>query len=1004
MFVSVFVVLGIFSFFNLKLEKQPKIDFPVVTITLVYPGATPNEIETSITKKIEDGLSEISEIKKIRSYSYENMAYIFVEFLLSSDVNTKLIETKDKVDALLSQLPDAMKKPIVAKFNPFQEAVIDFALSSERLNPKELYELADTTLKDKILAIKGVANIEIFGGEKRQINVLLDPMLMREHYVALDDVIATLKMKNKNIPGGVLENGDTSFNLRFMGEFENVHDIENTALLTRNGEMILLKEIAKVEDGVKKTDKIARFNGKNVVGISVKKTSDSNAVDIAKSLHKKMAVLTKVLPKKTLLEIANDTTTVIVKENYNTLLTILEGILLTVAILFLFSGSFRLTLVSSITIPISIVSAFFLMDLSNFSINFLTLLAIATSIGILVANTFVVIESFWKHFVQKGKNAFDAAVDGTKEVAVAVLASTGTHLVVFAPIVFMGGIVGRFMVSFGLTVIYITAFSLAVSFALTPMLCYTILKNDKRTSNKLALVVSRFMNFLVRKYETIFQHSFRYAKTFCVLIIFGVFSIKFLTPYISKSFMPDSDRDLITIHVEMPQGTLIENTLAMTKYIEKKVSLKTPEIKSYFSLIGRPGVEKAQIALELVPHEKRKRTDLQIIDELVPFLSTIAEADISLTRGPKMGLENGDITLNIEGADFDQMVSYMQKLKDQMIETGYFRSVSSTYHVPKKEVKFYPNQKKLQEFGLKELQLGSILRTAIVGDTSNVFKTNNREYDILVKLDEKYAKDYSDMRYIDVISKKGLVPILEMGSLQEQKAIPMLEHENKKSVLKLNGFLAKSDPGHVMQVLEKVFEKVPKEKNISYRFAGVAERQEESSLEIVKAFILAVILTYMLLAAILNSFVWPISILLSVVTSFIGVYYTLFFLDESINLSSMLGFVMLVGLVVNNSILLLDDAIQKMKENMPLKEALWSAASSRFQVILMTSLAIILGVLPQVWDIMPFKSSMGTVMLGGMIGSFIFSLIFTPLAFYGIEKLRTKLSSKKNASCDECKG
>lgn len=992
MFVFVFVILGIFSFFNLKIEKQPKIDFPFATVSFVYPGATPVEIETLITNKIEDAVSELSEVKKIRSHSYDNFGYVFVEFQLSSDINTKVIELKDKVDSLLNNLPEGMKKPIVAKFDPFTEAVVNLALSSETLSSKDLFEIADTTLKDQILSIKGVANLEIFGGEKRQINVSLDPMLMRKHYVALEDVLGVMKMKNKNIPGGTLENGDKTFNLRFIGEYENLQDIENTLITTRNGDSIPLKEIAIVEDGIKKIEKMARFNSKSVIGISVKKASDSNAVDIAKQVVGKLAAIQAALPNDAKLELVNDTTKLIVNENNNTIVAILEGMLLTIAILYLFTGSFKLTFVSSIIIPISIVSTFFLMDFSKFSINFLTLLAIATSIGTLIANTIVIIENFWKH-LSLGEDPYTSAVKGTKEVTVAILASTGTNLVVFAPIAFMKGIVGMFMSSFGFTVIYVTIFSLIASFVMTPMLCYRVLKNNKATSNKLTRILDRFINFLVRKYRIIFDHTFKYPKTVCILIIVGVVSIKFITPYIASTFMPGSDRDAITIELDLPQGSLIEKTLASTKMIEEKIST-IPEVASYFSLIGKAGVEKSSIIVNLLPVKERNKSDTQIIDELIPFFSNILDADITVSRGDRRGFDAGDITLNITGDDYDQMVGLMQKMKEKMIDTGYFRSVSTTYKIPKNEVKFIPDKNQLKELGLKELQIGSLIRSAIYGDSTNVYKEKGKEYDILMKLDDRYAKEYNDIRYIDIISKQGLLPIISLGSLKENKSIPMLEHENKKRVLKLNGYLAKSNTGHVTKVLQNEFSQIPLDGNLKYVFGGMAEAQRESGIEIVKAFFLAVILTYMLLAAIMNSFIYPISIIISIITSFIGVYYTLFFLEESINLSSMLGIVMLVGLVVNNSILLLDDAIQKINQKIPLKDALWQATSSRFRVIMMTTLAIILGVLPQLWDIMPMKSSMGAVMFGGMLGSLIFCFIFTPISFYYIEKLRMKFSRK----------
>lgn len=994
MLVLVFVVLGICSFFNLKIEKSPKIDFPFATVSFVYPGATPIEIETLITNKIEDAVSELSEVKKIRSQSYDNFGYVFIEFLLSSDINTKVIELKDKVDSLLNILPEGMKKPIVAKFDPFTESILNLALSSESLSERDLYDLANTSLKDQILAIKGVANIEIFGGQQKQINVSLDPMLMRQHYVALEDVLAIMKMKNKNIPGGSLQNADRSFNLRFMGEFENIEDIANTLITTRNGDSITLKDIATIEDGVKKVEKIARFNGKNVVGISVKKSSDSNAVDIAKEMAKKFTVFQSSLGNKAKLELVNDTTKLIIQENNNTIVAIIEGMLLTIAILYLFTGSFRLTFISSIVIPISIVSTFFLMDFSKFSINFLTLLAIATSIGTLIANTIVIIENFWKH-LSLGEPPFEAAVKGTKEVTVAILASAGTNLVVFAPIAFMKGIVGMFMNSFGFTVIYVTIFSLIFSFAMTPMLCYTILKNSKYSSNKLTRFVDRMMDFCIRTYKVLFEHVFSYPKTVCILIIIGVISIKFITPFIASYFMPPHDRDTFSLEIEMPQGSLIEKTLDSTKLIEKKLAT-IPEIVSYFSLIGRTGVEKSSIIVNLLPSSERKKSDVQIIDELVPFFSNILDTDITISRGERKGFDAGDITININGNDYDKMVGLMQQMKEKMIDSGYFRSVSTTYKVPKNEIKFIPDKQQLKEYGLKDLQIGSLIRSAIYGDNSNIYKENGKEYDILIKLDDKYCKEYNDIRYIDVISRQGLLPVLSFGKLKEQTSIPMLEHENKKRVLKLNGYLAKSNPGHVNKVLTNLFSEIPLNEDVKYEFAGIAEAQKETAVEIGKAFILAVVLTYMLLAAIMNSFIYPISIMLSIVTSFIGVYYTLFFLEESINISSMLGMVMLVGLVVNNSILLLDDAICKIKQNMPLKEAIWSASSSRFRVIFMTTLAIILGVLPQLWDIMPMKSSMGAVMFGGMIGSLIFCFIFTPISFYYIEKLRMKLTKKES--------
>nr|HRW58744.1 efflux RND transporter permease subunit [Chlamydiales bacterium] len=416
MFISLFVVMGLVSFFNLNVEKMPKVDFPLVTATFVYPGAAPEEMESLVINKVEDALSQLSEVKKIRSQCYENFAYVFVEFLLSADVNTKFIEVKDKVDSLLNTFPANMKKPIVQKFDPFVSPVIDLVLTSDSLNDIQLYDIADNVLKEKLLALKGVASVDVIGGKERQINVKLDPMLMKEHYIALEDVSRMIQAKNLNIPSGEIQNSLSSFNLKFVGEYEDLDQLRNTPLMTRNGEIIPLSAIASIEDGYKKVETVARYNGKTAIALSVKKSSDSNALKVAGEIKAKMKKFQASIPGDATLDIASDDTVFIARENHHTEFDILIGILLTIAILFLFTGNFRLTFIALVTIPLSIISACFLMDSFGFSINFLTLLAIASSIGTLISNTIVVVESFWMH-LNKGKNSFDAAVEGTKSVA-----------------------------------------------------------------------------------------------------------------------------------------------------------------------------------------------------------------------------------------------------------------------------------------------------------------------------------------------------------------------------------------------------------------------------------------------------------------------------------------------------------------------------------------------------------------------------------------------------------
>ena len=1004
MFIAVFAVLGFISYFNLRTELAPQIDFPIVTVKAVYPGATPLEVETLVVNKIEDAVAELSEIKRLKSQSFDNFGFVTIEFLLSADVNIKFIEVKDKVEAIINDLPDAVEDPIIEKYDPLMEPVMDLVLSSDTLDGRDLYEFADKKLKDRFSSLKGVANVEVYGGKKRQINVILDPMLMKQHFITIRNVINSIMAKNKNIPGGLLEKGESSLSLRFLGEFENLQEIAEMIVVSGDGMSFPLKEIARVEDSFKKVETIARYNGKNVVGLSLNKVSDGNAIGISKEVKRRLDEFRSLLPEGVSLEIATDTTDFIVSETNDTYFNLLLGMILTVVVLYLFTGRASLTFIASIVIPTSLISALFLVDASGFTINMMTLLAFATVLGTLIANAIVILENVLVH-LDKGDDHVKAAISGTKEVASAIFASAGTNLVVFTPIAFMGGIIGQFMKSFGLTVVYATIFSIIASFSLTPMLCSLFLKKKNKEIEKKGRFMNPFapfigltnkmMYFLRGQYEKAFKLMFRFPKTTVALVIVIFLSTKFILPYVSNDFMPDWDEDMITVKIEMPQGSTIDRTFEVTKIIEERVR-QIPEMESYLTDIGKDGVENSAVVVNLVPSSQRKRGDDDIIQELIPFMAQIPDAEIMLERGEARGGMEGDISINVYGEDYQKLVDLSKAMKQRMKESGYFRSVKSSYKTPKKEIRFIPDQRRLIEYGLQDAVVGDIIRSSVYGDDSNTYKEAGEEYDINVELDDRYTEDFDDIRQIDIISQKGMIPVIELGDLQDDKSIPMIRHRDKVRVIRLEGYLSKSSSGYVIGVLDGMaFKDIVFEEGYGYRYVEMAERGAESSQEIGKAFLLAVILTYMLLCALVNSFFYPVPILLSVATSFIGVFFALFFFDGSINIASMLGMVMIVGLVVNNSILLLDYAMLKMKEGVAVVEALWMGASQKFRPIIMTSLAIIFGVLPQMGSVMPMKSSMGIVMIGGMLASIFFTFIFTPVAFWYVEKIKVRFFTHK---------
>lgn len=1003
MLVLIFVVLGIVSFSELPIEENPQIDFPIVTITSVYPGATPLEVETQVVNKIEEVIFEISDIKKVKSESYESVGYLYLEFNLGADVNIKSIEVKDKVEAILNDLPDSVEKPLIEKYDPLKEPVIDIVLKSDRHDGKELYEYADKSLKDRFSSIQGVAKVDIYGGKERQINVLLDPVLMKQYYVTIYDVIEKIRSKNANIPGGLLEKQDISTSVRFVGEFGSVDEISDMMMTSSDGISFSLKEIATVKDGYKKVDSIARFNGEDVVSLSISKISDGNAVEVARSIIEKLPEINSILPEGMVLEVANDSTDIIITETNSTVNNILAGILLTVAILFLFTGRGRITFIAAVVIPASLISTMFLVDASGFTINSMTLLAVATCMGTLIANAIVIIENVIAH-LERGQSPVEAALSGTKEVAMAVLAATGTNLVVFTPIATMGGIAGQFFKPFGMTVVYATLFSLLSSFTLIPMLCALLLR-EKRTPISVKSSFTRPLMFLTnaiqggldllkREYKRIFETTFRHPALTMLAVIVLFWSLRFIMPFIDNDFIPSYDQDIINVSMVMSQGSTIDRTLDAAIKVEEQIA-KVPEVRSYLTTIGDRGVENCDIKVNLIPLSQRKRGDEDIMTELIPLVAVIPDAEIIFSRESRSG--EADVSINVYGEDYEMMVELSDMMRKKMEDTGFFRSVESSYKTPKNEIQFIPEQKKLTEYGVENSILGYILRSSIYGDDSNVYKDAGEEYKINVELDREYKKHFDDMKEISIISRSGMMPITELGEVRYDKAMPSIKHRDGVRVIQLDGTLSKGALGYVTGLLDKSFSTIEFPRGYGYKYVGMKEHSEESQKEIGKAFILAIILTYMLLCAILNSFSYPVSIMMSIVTSFIGVFLMLFFSGDSINIASMLGMVMLVGLVINNAILMLDFTILKIGEGFPVKEALWYGASNKFKAIIMTSVAIILGVIPQMWSVGVLKTSMGAVMIGGMIASIVFTFVFTPVMFWYLARFTGFLSKKVTA-------
>ncbi len=998
MLVLFLVLMGANSMFSLNIEANPPVDLPVISIQVVYPGASPEEAELDVIKLIEDAVSEVAGIDWLQSQAYENVALVQVIFDLDEDVNIKLLEVKDKVESIQNNFPSNADSPIISKIDILSAPVLTLSLSGADYTMKELYDFADRILVSHFTAVRGVSTVDIIGGDIREMRIYLDTELMKQQFITITDVINATSSANISMSGGDIVQRNNAIGVKFYSEFQTLQDIENVTFTTGEGRRFKLSDIAIVEDSIADRELTALYNGEETVLISVKNALDGNAILISQQINAKLDNIRKdvLLPGMDLI-VSSDTSIYISNETIATINNILFGMFLTVIVILVFTANVRSTFIMALIIPTSLISTMFLISNAGFSINSMTLLAFATVLGTLIANALIILEAALSE-MRKGKTPDQAAIDGTKNVILPVFAASGTNLAVFIPIAFMGGMMGKFMVQFGMTVVYTTIVSIVISFSLTPMLISKLIKPIKE-KNFMDKMADNINEFLVSHYKPIFDFIWE-RKFVGVLISLGILVSSFMVvPYLGFEFVPASDQSEITITLKTPQGSTLDKTRDKAKKIEA-IAQSYPElVESTVVRVGENGTTNASILVNLVPVKDRPNmSDLDFATILIADTANIPDISIDITAGMALGPGGGDIAINVFGKDYDKLVAYAVQIEEIMQELNVFRSVNSSYQAPKNEIRFLPNQEKLNLYGVNNAQIAMAVRSSIYGDTSNQFKEDGKTYDINILLNEYSRSSINVFENINVASPQGLIPISELGTIEEVKGYSEIRRRDKDRYIALAAYIGKGSLGSVQTELGAKLAEIDFEEGYGFTYGGDAESAAESAQELGRAGILAVLLTYMLLAAVLNSYLQPFTIATSIATSFSGVFVVMFLTDSTINMASMVSMIMLIGLSVNNSILIVENAVFRVQnKNADIKDALWDGYERKIRTIFMTSTAIMLGMLPQMFSADGMKSSMGAVIIGGMIGSMIFTFILTPITFYALEKLGNFSFRKKQA-------
>ncbi|NWG29228.1 MAG: efflux RND transporter permease subunit [Ignavibacteriaceae bacterium] len=1009
--IVIFLIFGLIAYFRLNLNLQPDVEIPYITVQTIYPGAGPKEIETLITKRIEDAVSTISQIERIESYSLDGVSIIIIEFQLGKDVNVANQETKDKVDEIINFLPTEAKKPIVQKVDIRLFPVVDVVLSGN-LSPRQLYEIADKTLKDRFSQIEGVAKVQITGGQEREIRVVLDNRIVYENIISLPQLTQILQMHNMDIPGGYFQIGNQEYTVRLVGQFQDVNEIRELEIPTAFGPK-KIRQIADVIDSGKDIRQRATFynvkedfRNENVVRLGIIKSSEGNVVKVADAIRNSLPEIQGALPEGAKLEIVNDFSEFTKSSFDDTMSNIYLGVLFTAIVLFLFLHDWRSTLVVAMSMPTSIISTFLLLQAFGLTLNMMTLMGLSVSVGVLVANSVVVLENIFR-YKKMGSSIKEAAFKGTSEVGVAVLASTLTNIVVFLPVANMSSMVGLWLRELALAAVFATIFSLLMSFTLTPLLSSIILSKEHATG-KLASWFNRFelkQNELYKKTLGIVLKNKRNSLlTFVGGILLFIFVMMIFGPKLGFEFIPQTDDGKINITVELPSGYNLDETAQTVRLVEERVK-KHEVVKHILTNLGKlsdldVGTNMASIDVQLTDAKDRDIKLLDMISILTDDLSDIPNAKIKVDVGSRMGGEEAPIQFFLLGQDLDEL----ERLKNQAVEK--FKDVpglinfDNSSRAGKPEITVYPKREKLTEVGLTITDLAFTLRAGIEGIQSAKYRELGDEYDITVTLNDESVNTPEKAGNITVASQHGSFRLAQLADIKFTTGFTKILHRDKFTSIMFTGAAAPGVPlGNVTGEIEKRFSEIDLPSGYYFRWGGNVKMMNDMIQDMIFAFFLAVLLTYMLLAAILESFWQPVIIMITVVLGLIGVILALYITNTAFSITSLMSIIMLIGIVVNNAILILDYTNQLRREQGYLpKDALLEACPIKLKPQLMTSIAIILGMLPLALGIgdagKEMRMPLGIVAIGGLIASTILTLFVIPAIYNLTSKGKTVVKEK----------
>lgn len=1007
MVILTVIVFGIYTYRMLPVNLLPDFEVPVVTAIVVYTGANPDELVSTVVKPTEEQLELLDGIDYVMAYSLENYAIFIAMFEMDVDIDVAANDMRDKIEQTAINFPDAVEDPVISKVDINGQAIIELALTGPG-NSTELRARADDLLKPQLSSVSGVASVDLFGGTIRQILVELNGEALQERNISITTVMGLIQASNMNNPGGEIKGTNKNTSVRVAAKYATLDDIRNMEIPTAQG-MIRLGDVAVVKDTVEEVSSASRFNGVNSVGLSIKKRTDANTIEVVDGVLQRLDKINALLPEGYKLHVVYDSSDAIRNSVNNVITNLLLAIVLTSGILLLFLGRFSSMFIAAITMPISVIGSFTFMYFAGFTINVMTLMALSSATGLLVTNAIIVLENIDKYLAE-GLTPKEAAYKGTTEIMLAVMSSTLTNVCVFVPIAFMKSIAGSMFKSFGLTMVFATFVSLLITFTLTPLMAAYLFKARKRDANgelipekknilsKLFSIFPMVLSFIQKLYIGSLKFclsKFGFVVQIGALAALLFFTYTLATKFLSVEMMPKTDEGVIQVSIELPVGTNLEKTDATMKDMESRIK-DIPELEKYYiSIGGEEGlttVNKGSLRITLVDREKRTRSTEQIVDSLRYLFSNIPGAYLSIKSTSASNMQGGrsDVTLEVSGANIDSVVKASEIAIDKIADIPGVIELKSSYEAGKPEIAFIPNRKALADYGMTLQEAATTAYMYITGYEASRYMDpiDDEEYDIFIRLRESDRNTLEKIRNLPILTPKGYLPITALFEAESFMAPTQLLRKNKNYVIQLSmnllpGFTSGQVMGEIMKE-SKNYEGIPE--GVTFAFGGNADMQNDMVEEFVVAILMAILLVYILLVALLESFAQPFIIMTTIPMGAIGVVIALAITGKSLSIIAFFAIVMLIGVVVNNAILLLDEANRLLRSgSMGRRSAILSAANNKFTPIVLATVASIAAQIPLALGLgegAETTQPMGIASIGGLAISAILTMYLIPTFFW----------------------